>query len=442
MRPEKDRLALALYTKNNNRINICVGLQEKRFTSIDFLTVSKDKNPLLAFSPMQIAAIGEHWSLVQFMLEKLAPALEDISNEDERRQMKLILSKVLLIAAFHDHADTVEPLSSIGADPNQVMIMSGKFKGCRPLHLAIYNQSKPLIKKLMDAGADQMVATVYMSSALDFAISLARRRDSSYWKLIPLLTPEIQIQSSNPDTVVKQQQAYARALLLAAIHDQLDVVQHLLLVKADPNMMVALNGKCVGYTALHFAYRNNNPEMVFRLLGAGADPEKKAKDGSTFRSLLGNHNPLLIKLINYPVDERRRAIKHLMDDCFDQMFPKKPLEQTSLSEQLSNMASSVRQTIFSFFTGGSARKTIEATQRQQRQQQQALEKAKGQNKESQKRIAHLEQVLIQSNQAENDASTLAHSSNTVFSSGRHRSMDITSDIDNGETSHQTSPNDG
>lgn len=56
---------------------------------------------------------------------------------------------LLMLAAYHSHADTVAALLERGADPNQA-----NAKGQTPLAGAVFKGSEDIVRALLDAGAD------------------------------------------------------------------------------------------------------------------------------------------------------------------------------------------------------------------------------------------------------------------------------------------------
>ena len=75
------------------------------------------------------------------------------------------------------------------------------------------------------------------------------------------------------------------------------ILQTLLDKGADINEKIT-NGPAEGYTCLHMAARNDNPELVKFLIENGADINKKAKDGKSALSLAEEENKTeMVKLL-------------------------------------------------------------------------------------------------------------------------------------------------
>jgi ankyrin repeat protein len=277
------------------------------FDFLKFSEDSEDKDILLRYSPLEIAAREQYWTIVSLMLKSLLRP-DSLSEDAQRDQMQLMLSKILLMTAFYQQTDLVLQLIDAGADVNYMVTAAGKFRGCGPLHYAVYYRDDKAVARLVEAGADRLLPLRDTPSVVDFAISLARYRDKAYWRLIPLLTPRMSTMDEDAN------KAYAKALLMAMAYNRIEVVKHLLSVGADPNRMVISSGEFAGYAPLHLAYHHNSREAAYYLLAAGADPKKTAENGSTFTELVGNYDPRLVKLLTFSKPEREERVKIILID--------------------------------------------------------------------------------------------------------------------------------
>src|ERR1700733_12455344 len=158
-------------------------------------------------------------------------------------------STALLWAAHQNDLDTAELLLGAGADGN----LANDFH-MTPLSQACTNGSDAFVRLLLKSGAKPNTAiatgeTPLMTCAKSGSVDAVKR----------LLEYGAAIEAREPDQ-------HQTALMWAATEHHLDVVQALIDAKAD----LKAHSKS-GFTAMHFAARQGDQEMVELLLAAGVN---------------------------------------------------------------------------------------------------------------------------------------------------------------------------
>lgn len=170
-------------------------------------------------TPIHMAALGGHVSVVDELLEKANVDMEPV--DDERKTP-------LHLAAESNHLEVAERLLSAGADPDPVAI-----RRYRPLHYAARSGNKKLVQKLLESGA--------------------------------IVDPALEETKTTP-------------LHLACYYGNTDCVKTLLEYGADTEKHGTI-GSLWGCTPLHFSM---NDEMLLKmLLEHGAEIDSRSGDGST-----------------------------------------------------------------------------------------------------------------------------------------------------------------
>jgi len=158
-------------------------------------------------------------------------------------------STALLWAAHQNDLDTADLLLGAGADPN----VANEFR-MTPLSQACTNGSDAFVRSLLKSGANPNTpiatgVTPLMTCAKSGSVDAVKR----------LVEYGAAIEASEPDQ-------HQTALMWAAAEHQLKVVQALIDAHAD----LKAHSKA-GFTAMHFAARQGDQEMVQLLLAAGVN---------------------------------------------------------------------------------------------------------------------------------------------------------------------------
>jgi ankyrin repeat protein len=160
-------------------------------------------------------------------------------------------------ALLNEERGTVKAMLARGADANA--------EGCfgRALQLAASKQSIPMLKDLLDAGADPNLPDSLGETAIFNAMEHANP------KVIRLLLDhgaELDAQDRDGNSALHQ----------AAIAGKALSTTRALEFHANPNLK-----NLAGETPLHLAVLHNHPAIVEQLLVAGADPRLKTTYGAT-----------------------------------------------------------------------------------------------------------------------------------------------------------------
>lgn len=134
---------------------------------------------------------------------------------------------------------------------------------------AILNQQPESLAALLQENADPFQPGLQGDSAWHTAASV---QDAHYMQI--LLESRIRPDARNSVTLATP--------LAAAVMAGREIQVILLLVRGvDPNL-----ADRVGDTPLHLAGKTNAPDLALRLLKAGADPDRRNKQGATFQQYL------------------------------------------------------------------------------------------------------------------------------------------------------------
>ena len=205
---------------------------------------------------------------------------------------------LLHLAVDHRHHGLTELLIQHAAGLNSGLLDKPDHSRRTPLHLACYNGDEPMVRLLLNAGADSSLKDLWQQTPEDVA------RIRNHWHLLPLLAPSestAPAQLSNTDyrlTLQPHEQGeHGRTLLHQAAE------------KGDPGKIRLLinqfgfkrNAKDnMGCTALHVAALQGCTDAVRMLINeCGLDKEAKDRLGNTPMELaIMNSQPETIKALN------------------------------------------------------------------------------------------------------------------------------------------------
>ncbi len=207
-------------------------------------------------SPLASAVVNSNVDLLKTLLK---------SNPQSVHQPLPDGSSLLGLAVRHNNPDMVQALLDYGVDAN-----AGAYKGMTALHIATRLEREEIVEILLDEGASPLIKDDAGRDAVHAAIEEEHNAVAEIL-LDSLLEKGLTKQTAQADKVPVD-----LYLLVATEHRSSALVDRLLPLAGSAQ---AADG--AGRNALWFAARDQNLELVTRLLEAGVSPSQADKLGRT-----------------------------------------------------------------------------------------------------------------------------------------------------------------